>query len=470
MTPAVEIDEPIAPSADSKVFDRLHRRVIAQGLCTHCGTCVGLSGGQLSFEPTANGPLPRPLGEKPPALPDSAFGACPGRGQDYPQLSEFVFGSQPKNWLTGHVRACYQGYAKDERVRRQAASGGVTTQVLLHLLRTDRVQGAVVLRHGHPQPWLSSPIIAETEEQILSSAGSVYVPVPVNTLLDQMQDFRGRLAYVGLPDQVASLRRLQQLGHPGAAKVDYVVGPYVGTAIYLGAIESYLRAHRIDDLDRLAELRYREGEWPGYLYIRTTDGTELRAPKFYYNYLIPFYITNASLFSIDFTNELTDISVGDAWSPDLERAGGGHSVILARSRQGVELLEELGRQDLLVLASRPLEDTLSMHGHMLDFKKRGAFLRMGARRLLGQSTPEYGVKPATIPLSRVLVELVISGLFLVGRTRIARWLLQWIPLSIIGPVFDWLRVAWKRLSKPTKRAGLWSVPFTIDETAKGGME
>ena len=133
------------------------------------------------------------------------------------------------------------------------------------------------------------------------------MPVPVNVVLPQMDAFDGRLAYVGLPDQVTALRHLQQLGHPAAQKVDYVLGPYVGTIMYFSAIESYLRANGVRSLEDVSELRYREGEWPGYLQIKTRSGKVLRAEKFYYNYLIPFYITRSSLLSVDFTNELTNI-------------------------------------------------------------------------------------------------------------------------------------------------------------------
>ncbi len=76
---------------------------------------------------------------------------------------------------------------------------------------------------------------------------------PVNTILPQMEAFEGRLAYVGLPDQVAALRRLQAAGHPGALKVDYVLGPYVGTIMYFAAIESFLRSNGVQQRRR----RYR---------------------------------------------------------------------------------------------------------------------------------------------------------------------------------------------------------------------
>ncbi len=174
---------------------------------------------------------------------------------------------------------------------------------------------------------------------------------------------------------------------------------------------------------------------------------------------------------MDFTNELTDISVGDAWSPELEAEGGGHSVVLGRSGQGMAVLEEMAASGSLALEELPLHKALAMHGHMLDFKKRGAFLRMRARELLGKPAPVYGYRPARIPISRILVESVISGLFVIGRTGLARWILQWIPIRVIGPLFNELRQRWKQFSKPTKRRGLWNMAFErVDHNEGDGVE
>ena len=92
------------------------------------------------------------------------------------------------------------------------------------MLDSGLVDGAVVVRQGQPRPWEAQPVIATTPAEVLECTQSVYVPVPVNTILPQMEEFGGRLAYVGLPDQVASLRSLQQVGHRGAEKVDYRSG------------------------------------------------------------------------------------------------------------------------------------------------------------------------------------------------------------------------------------------------------
>jgi hypothetical protein len=53
-----------------------------------------------------------------------------------------------------------------------------------------------------------------------------------------------------------------------------------------------------------------------------------------------------------------------------------------------------------------------------------------------------------------MVELVVSGLFLVGSTRMARWMVARVPEKVIGPVFNRLRLIWKAMSKPTKRKSL----------------
>ncbi len=409
---------------------------------------------------SAQGPLPTLTG---PAslVPELAYTACPGKGLSYPELAASVFGVAPQNWLVGVTRSVYLGFSATPAIRRQAASGGVITQTLVYLLEQKLIQGAVVVRQGRPQPWLAEPFIAQTVDEILAASQSVYAPVPVNTVLAEMAAFPGRLAYVGLPDQVAALRRLQQLGHPGATKVDYVLGPYVGTNLYTEAIASYLRSHGVQSLAEVAELRYREGEWPGYLQVRTRSGQLFRTEKFYYNYLIPFYVTRSTLYSVDFTNELTDISVGDAWQPRLEAKGGGFSVVIARSARGEELLHAMQAAGQVALAAIELDEALAMHGHMLDFKKRGSFIRIQWRKLRGLPAPDYGYAPAHIPVARYGVEVVISLLFRVGRTRLARRLIEYVPIGVLGPLFNTARKSWKRLSKPVKRQGLANTEFIV---------
>ena len=101
------------------------------------------------MKPTSNGPLPmRISGEPGVLLPEIALDACPGSGNNYPDLCASVFGMQPRNWLIGCYRKTYVGYSEVPEVRRAGASGGVITQILTHLLENDLIDGAVVVRQA----------------------------------------------------------------------------------------------------------------------------------------------------------------------------------------------------------------------------------------------------------------------------------------------------------------------------------
>jgi len=199
------------------------------------------------------------------------------------------------------------------------------------------------------------------------------------------------------------------------------------------------------------------------LQVKTADGQVFRAKKFYYNYLIPFYISRNCQITPDFTNELTDLSVGDAWSPQFEASGGGHSIVVARTKEGEGLLQEMKDREVLNLEEIALDRALAMHGHMLDFKKRGTFIRLQWQKKQGKPIPQFGYIPEAISPKRESVERVISGSFTIGKWPIARWLVTKLPLSLVGPAFNFLRKTWKSLSKPTKRKGLGETRFLITD-------
>jgi coenzyme F420 hydrogenase subunit beta len=434
------------------VAERLQRRVVKPGICVGCGACVALdaSGGSL-MERTPKGP--RPHYAPGAALPELAWEACPGKGIDYPRLYQDHYGRLPDSWLVGHIIATRTGHAADPAIRARGASGGATTAVLLHLLETKRIDAAIVVRQGVPAPREASAVIAATAAEVVAAAQSVYIPVSVLDILPRLEPGKTYAATL-VPEQAAALRRLQASGHEQARQIAYVLGPYTGTALYPAAIDNFLRSNGIRSDDPVTSLEWRAGDWPGYLEIRTKSGKVLRSKKVYYNFLIPFFVTQTSLQSMDFANEFTDLSVGDAWSPQFEAEGGDHSVVVTRSEKMEAVIREMVEQGKLALDLVDDLKATEMHGHMIDFKKRGGHIRNRWRRRLGRAAPDYGMHPASVPASRYGVEAAISGLFLVGSTGLARFVLRQIPERIIGPVFNKARLSWKNLSKPTKRKGL----------------
>jgi len=436
-------------------------KVIKEGCCSQCGSCVALDKtGESIMIDTKYGPIPKFSNKS--EFPSYINQACPSLGINYPDLYKYFYKNLPNNWLLGSIKNVRTGYSSKSEIRKKGASGGVITQTLIYLLENNHIDGAILAKQGVPTPEKARAFIARSVDEIIECSQSIYIPV---SMLDILKDINPneKYAITCLPDQSASLRVLQKNKYLPALSIKFVLGPYTGTAIYPEAIRSFLRSKKVKDNDQIKSLKWRAGEWPGYLEIILKSGRIIRTPKVYYNYLIPFFITNTSLQSMDFVNEFADLAVGDAWSPKFENIGGGHSVVVTRTHKMEKIILEMISKDLLKLKKESAFKALDMHGHMLDFKKRGSFIRNKFKKFLGFKSPNNGYHPINIPISRYLVEIVITLIFIIGKLPTSRWLISKFPETLIGPIFNNLRLFWKKISRPTKRKGLAEYKVIFDK-------
>jgi coenzyme F420 hydrogenase subunit beta len=435
------------------------KRVIKAGLCTSCGLCV-------SFDRSAQSRmLDTDYGQIPYISPKADFDPdpcsyCPALGIDYDTLYKKHYGRHPDNWLIGPFEQLFIGHSLDSEVRGQASSGGVLSQVLIHLLDSARVDKLILAKQGSPRPHLARPVLIADPHDVLTCAQSIYTPVAMLSILPLLDPAK-RYAITLLPDAAAALRKLQHDGHPQALAIKYVLGPYTGTQIYPLALRYFFKALRIKDYAELEYLKWRAGEWPGYLEMKAKNGRVVRSKKIYYNFLIPFYITQACRLSIDFANEFCDLSVGDAWSPKYEALGQGFSVVAVRKPMMQSILDEMHADGKLHLETVTWDEASKMHGHMIDFKKRGAFIRMRFRKACGMPNPRYSIEPKALSPGRKMVELVNISLFALAGTPLARAVLNLLPEALMGALFNRLRIQWKALSKPTKRKSLGSLQMRV---------
>jgi len=431
------------------------------GLCTRCGTCVGLGGGRVVFDDRAGRYLPRIVEDLPEGLTERILAGCSAQDVPFPESDQMVFGSASRRHpYLGHAKLIGIGYSTDESVRARASSGGILTSILLWLIETGEIQGAVVTGMDPAEPWRPRTYIARNAGEILDAAQSKYIITSVNEILPEMESFDGDLAYVGLPCQVHSVRKLQRSADPSLRRVRYVIGPYCGNTLHASSIRSLLASHGVRDLAGIESLRFRDGEWPGNLRIRLRSGETIEMPKFHANYLIPFHIMKRCLVCTDLSNEFTDIAGGDAWSPVYEERGKGFSIVIGRSEKGVECLrrmEDAGRIRVMPIEA---EEAIRMHTHGFDLKKRGAFIRIAIRRRLGRDAPEYGYRLGGFPPARYALELVISSLFAILGTAPARWMLERVSPRLLGKMFVKLRTIWKRGTRGIK----------VRELQEGGVD
>jgi len=423
------------------VWAKIHEEIIRPGLCMHSGTSIGLSKGSLKLSDPDGKCLPEPTGIG--AVPEICY-----KASSEVNPSEFY-----SNSLLGEYKRIAIAHHNDEGVRSNAASGGILTGTLIHLLETGKINGAVVLKMDEKRPWRSVPTIARTKEEILASAQSKYTVTPTNVILSELENESGPLAYVGLPHQILAIRRLKALNHPSVSSIKYILGPFFGNELYGSSVISFLRKFKAKKED-VVSLSFRAGEWPGHMEAYLKDGRVISMPKFHANYLIPFHITKSSLISHDLTNELTDISGGDAWAPVYEERGKGFSLLITRTDLGDQVIKEMEASGKLELKDITEDEAVKMQSHGLDFKKRGSFLRIERMRRHGKRVPDLKLTPPSISLKRKTFEVVLDSIFWICRQPVIRRIADLTPNWIIGPLFQQTRIIWKASTRKTKRSGL----------------
>jgi coenzyme F420 hydrogenase subunit beta len=438
----------------AKSIDQL-KKIMKSDLCNRCGSCVGLSEGKIIFTDREGDYRPVVLQEPDEDLSSRLLHSCAGKDFSFPKYRDLLYKDSPEfHTYTGPFHHIYIAHANNEKIRQTGASGGMISAILIYLLQSGQIEGAVVTGMSKEKPWLTQAFIATTEAEILESAQSKYIITSVNEILPEMEVFKGRLAYVGLPGQVQSIRKLQEINDPSIKNIKYIFGPFYGNTLHFSSVRSFLRSYKIKDYQNISKLYFRYGEWPGNMRVEMSDGRAVELPKFHANYLIPFHIVKNSLLCTDLSNEFTDISGGDAWAPVYEERGKGFSMVLGRSHEGMRILNEMEQKGLITLQLITQDEAITMHSHGYDLKKRGTFIRIKFRKMLGLPVPDYGYTLSDFTFTRYFMELVIDAMFLILGTAQARWIVEQFSPSFIGKLFARGRNIWKKSTHKIKRQDL----------------
>jgi coenzyme F420 hydrogenase subunit beta len=105
--------------------------------------------------------------------------------------------------------------------------GGVVSALLIELLESGEIDGALVAKPSETEPWKGVAHLAQTREDVIACAGSYYNQTLALGHLDLKKydlPLKPRIALVGTPCEIQGLRAMQQRPfYWGASKVDAVV-------------------------------------------------------------------------------------------------------------------------------------------------------------------------------------------------------------------------------------------------------
>lgn len=245
----------------------------------------------------------------------------------------------PDRYIGEHY-ACRKGYAADEKIRENAASGGMVTALLVHLLESGQIDGAWVTRTDIENGRLGyKTFIATTREELMRCSSSIYMDMPLLKHIQQLRDFDGRAAVVLTPCTMRSfcaiLEREPELKDKVVLKLGlYCSGGHSDKATLLSLEKSGI------SLDNANRLYYRRGHWRGTSSVLYNDGSEknLSYTKTICAYKNAYFFEKGScMLCQDQYCRAADISFGDIWLKEMKGNPIKHTSCVIRNKRAYDL-------------------------------------------------------------------------------------------------------------------------------------
>lgn len=247
-----------------KTFFDLKQEVREVGKCHGCGGCVTFCAA-VNYGALQMGEDHLPYYKNADKCIDCGicYQICPAVHSEDEAIKRQIGWSAP----AGKILGVHSARVRDRHIRSLATDGGVVTGMLLHLFDKGHIDGAIVTQ---PTNSGRKPCLATTRNEIIHSAGisfdivgsmahfgdtySTYSP-SIQAMGDLMRNGLRRIAFVGTPCQIKSVRKMQALKIVPSDAVKFCFGlfcsgNYILDAEKLAAMPE-LSGKKLADVDKM---------------------------------------------------------------------------------------------------------------------------------------------------------------------------------------------------------------------------
>lgn len=324
-----------------KAPQRLYDEVIATGLCTICGACVGLC---PYFRINRRGTIQRiDICERDEGR---CYQYCPRTDTDMDAVYQRIFGipyDQDKVGL-GVVRDVFLGRSSDAEILKKGQDGGTVTTLLWTAMEEGIIDCAVEARMSDDKT--VHGVLARNREEVLQSAGNSYEASGILEILNRIpRDSTEKLAVVGLPCQVMAVSKMRTYPSENGMNIDnvnLVVGLFCGWSLSPNGFHQFLQ----DRFNLPEVVKFDIPHHPAHTFDVYTrlgkESVELEDIK--------KFINPACSYCGDMTSQFADISVGSG-----RAAFKGWNTVIVRTSSAAKLVEIARAKGMLETQRIPAE-------------------------------------------------------------------------------------------------------------------
>ncbi len=316
-------------------YDQLLKEVIDADICVSCGNCAAVC--PLQYISIVDNKPVQDTQKRSEIESRSGLAcndcnicvmSCPRIEPSYFWQKKELAGAK----CDGELKAARTTY---QPIKDVCQDGGVVTTIFKYLLDDNLVDGVVVSQYD--ENCAPVPVVAATEEELLSAAGSRYTVSSIYSPLTDIKKLKDkgyeRLAIVGTPCQIYALRKTQAMYNRRNMLIPHNIITFAVGLFCKGQFDDQiLQSIGIDKAGVAGFDVKKEG-----MTISFKDGRK----KIITHEDLNKYIRAGCSVCPDFTSVYADISVGSEGSPP------GWSTVIARTQKGRQLYQKLLDKELI---------------------------------------------------------------------------------------------------------------------------
>lgn len=330
--------------------------IVDNFLCTACGACI------LSCPQRAISIIEDSAGFLKARIDRSLCINCAKCLDICPQFNFPQFNSLD-DYFIGNYLESYIGHANNKRVREVGQSGGIVTALLLYLLDSKKIDNAILNRFN-PETLSTEVKLASSDEDVLKSAGSLYVQSSVLSEIDPSK--KSAIVTLGCQSQGLMALKRRKLYKP-----EYIIGLICAGNYSRQYIEAIIGDRYLNkDIEYFRFRDKRFSGWPGNIAIYLRNGKIINMNPKVRHRLKKVYECYHCLFCFDQMNIMSDLVIGDPWGIKINNNDRtlGESIIIARTEKGKELIDEAISKGYINVM--PLQSSLIFSGQTVQTRHK----------------------------------------------------------------------------------------------------
>ncbi|MBN2133507.1 MAG: Coenzyme F420 hydrogenase/dehydrogenase, beta subunit C-terminal domain [Sedimentisphaerales bacterium] len=385
------------------------QRVVRSGLCVGCGMCAGLLPDILRMRTNEYGQyVPEPATTDAKDWGPHSLQVCPfaDNADDEDTIAAALFAEaegirhRPE---TGYYLRCFAGHVTCEEARMAATSGGIITWLAGELLSAGQVDAVACVAPADEGPNLFEFRLITDPAELAACKKSRYYPVEVSQIIPKIKASPGKVLFVALPCFLKALHLAMKVDAELRSRIAGTIGLVCGH-LKTKKYAAYLARHCgvSESRIRTVDFRLKVPGRPANKYafsVSLQNGADDHREILMQNVWASSWSNNLFMLQAceccdDVFAETADVVVGDAWLGEYLKDHRGTSIVVCRSPQMLDVLNEGRNNGQLALTEISAEKVIQSQAGAIRQRRAGLQYRLylAARKQLWR--PRKRVAPS----------------------------------------------------------------------------